>query len=154
MKTLLTMVLMCMAAVGLYAEESSAVKIIKAAKAPKPVGNYSHAVSIDLDKAKNLVFLAGQVALDPETGELMEGDIATATNRVLDNLEAILNEAGTNWANVVRVDVFLRDFNDWSGMNEEYAKRFPSGKFPARQTVEVGMEHRIEISCIAVVPRL
>ncbi len=131
---------------------NSPIQKIQAAKAPTPVGNYSHAISVDLQKTKNLVFLAGQVALNPKTGELMEDDIATATRQILDNMEAILKAAGSSWEYVTRVDVFLRDYNDWAGMNEEYAKRFPNGVFPARQTVEVGMDFRIEMSCIAVVP--
>lgn len=131
----------------------SPVTQIRAANAPQPVGNYSHAMSVDLEKTKNIVFLAGQVAINPETGELMEGDIATATNRILDNLEAILEASGSSWEFVVRVDVFLRDFSDWEGMNAVYAKRFPNGVYPARQSVGVKLDHRIEISCIAVVPK-
>jgi 2-iminobutanoate/2-iminopropanoate deaminase len=137
---------------SLHAYNESAIQQIRAENAPIPVGNYSHAMSIDLQKTKNIVFLSGQVAINPKTGELMEEDIATATNQVLDNLEVILKAAGSGWEYVARVDVFLRDFNDWDGMNAEYAKRFPKGVFPARQTVGVRLDHRIEISCIAVVP--
>lgn len=146
---LVYMLLMIAAALPL---SGSPVERIVAENAPIPLGNYSHAMSVDLQKAKNLLFLSGQVALDPKTGVLREEDIATATNQVLDNLEAILKAAGSDWPYVTRVDVFLRDFNDWEGMNIEYAKRFPSGVYPARQTVGVKMDHRIEISCIAIVP--
>jgi 2-iminobutanoate/2-iminopropanoate deaminase len=98
------------------------------------------------------VFVSGQVARDPVTGQLVEDDIATATARTMDNIEAILDAAGTGWCSVVRMDVFLRDMNDWEGMNAEYSKRFVSGAYPARQTVGVSMDNRIEMSCIAVVP--
>ncbi|MES2273802.1 MAG: RidA family protein [Chlamydiota bacterium] len=137
---------------GAVSADASPIQKIQTESAAKVLGNYSQAISVDLQKTKNLVFVAGQVAIDPATGELLEGDIYTATRQTLDNIEAILKASGSDWEHVVRMDVFLRDFNDWDGMNEEYAKRFPSGVFPARQTVEVGMENRVEISCIAVVP--
>jgi 2-iminobutanoate/2-iminopropanoate deaminase len=120
--------------------------------APAALGAYSQAVSVDLSKTKRMLFVAGQVAIDPETGALLENDIQTATKQTLDNIEAILTEAGTSWNFVVRMDVFLRDFNDWDGMNAVYAERFVDGVYPARQTVGVDMENLVEISCIAVVP--
>ena len=133
--------------------KNSPIERIQTRDAAAVLGNYSQAIRVDLEKTKNLVFVSGQVAIDPKTGELREGDIRTATNQTLDNIEVILREAGSDWQYVVRMDVFLKDFNDWDGMNEEYAKRFPHGVFPARQTVEVGMENLVEISCIAVVPK-
>lgn len=113
----------------------------------------SQAISVDLEKTKKLVFVSGQVAIDPVTGQEQESDIHIATNRTLDNVEAILKAAGSGWEYVVRVDIFLRDLSDWQGMNEEYAKRFPNGIYPARQTVGVNMVNRIEISCVAIVPK-
>jgi 2-iminobutanoate/2-iminopropanoate deaminase len=125
---------------------------ITTTNAPVPEGPYQQAVSVDLSHTKRLVFVSGQVAMDPVTGQLMEDDIQTATSQTMDNIEAILDAAGTGWCSVVRMDVFLRDMNDWEGMNAEYAKRFVNGAFPARQTVGVSMDNRIEMSCIAVVP--
>lgn len=113
----------------------------------------SQAIKVDLQNTKELVFVSGQVALDPKTGILLENDIQTATARTLDNVEAILKAAGSDWKYVTRVDIFLKDWSDWEAMNEEYGKRFPNGIFPARQTVVVNMENRIEISCIAIVPK-
>lgn len=112
----------------------------------------SQAIAVDIKQTKKLLFVSGQVALDPETGEELESDIRMATKRTMDNIEAILKEAGSDWKYVARVDVFLRDLNDWEGMNEVYGTYFPNGIFPARQTVGVNMVNRIEISCVAIVP--
>jgi 2-iminobutanoate/2-iminopropanoate deaminase len=126
---------------------------IEAKGAPAAMGAYSQAIAVDLTKAEKLVFVAGQIAINPKTGECMESDIRTATRQTLDNIEAILKEAGSDWDHVARVDVFLRDMKDWEGMNEEYAKRFKKCRcYPARQTVGVSMDNIVEISCIAVVP--
>ncbi len=127
------------------------IKNIETDQAPKPLGAYSQGTQVDLRNG-TLLFVSGQIAMDPKTGQLFEDDIRIATNKTLDNIAAILKAACSDMKYIVRMDVFLKDFNDWDGMNEEYAKRFPNGKFPARQTVQVGMENRIEISCIAFVP--
>ena len=113
--------------VGTLSATDLAIQKIQTKNAAQVLGNYSQAMSVDLQKTKNLVFVSGQVAIDPATGELLEGDIHTATRQTLDNIEAILKASGSGWEHVVRMDVFLKDFNDWDGMNEEYAKRFPSG---------------------------
>lgn len=94
--------------------------------------------------------------IDPKTGIMIEDSIQSATKQTLDNVEAILKEAGSDWEYVVRMDVFLQNFDrDWDGMNEEYSKRFTNGIFPARQTVGVSMDNNtlVEISCIAIVPK-
>lgn len=134
------------------------IQKIDTANAPKALGAYSQALSVDLENTKNLIFVCGQVAIDPKTGKMNEDDIHSATNQTLDNIEAILKEAGSDWKYVVRMDVFLQSERfdaDWDGMNEEYAKRFPDGIFPARQTVGVHMDANtlVEISCIAIVPK-
>lgn len=121
--------------------------------APAALGAYSQAVSVDLTQAQKLLFVSGQIAIDPATDQLMEDNIQTATRQTLDNIEAILTQAGTSWNFVVRMDVFLRDFDDWDDMNTVYAERFVDGVYPARQTVGVDMDNMIEISCIAVVPK-
>lgn len=104
-------------------------RIIKTSNAPQPVGPYSQA-----NQHGNLVFVAGQVALDPKTGKLFSGGIEEQTTRVLDNIKAILSEAGTSLDNVLKVSVFLRDVKDFGRMNEIYKKYFPANQ-PARTTV-------------------
>lgn len=138
------------------AANNDPIRKIEAADGPKVLGAYSQALCVDLNRTKSLVFVAGQVAIDPKTGKMNEENIHTATNQTLDNIEAILKEAGTDWSHVVRMDVFLKNFDkDWDGMNEEYAKRFPNGVYPVRQTVGVQLDPDtlVEISCIAVVPK-
>ena len=123
------------------------VRRIAAEDAPKAVGPYSQAVA-----AGELIFCAGQIPLDPATGQLVEGDIAVQTGRVLDNLAAVLAAAGSDLAHVVKTTVYLADLNDWNAMNDAYAQRFGESK-PARATIEAGKLPRgakIEIECIAV----
>jgi 2-iminobutanoate/2-iminopropanoate deaminase len=115
--------------------------------APKAVGPYSQAIV-----AGELIFCAGQIPLDPATGEIVEGDIAVQTGRVLDNLAEVLSAAGSDLAHVVKTTVYLADLNDWTAMNEAYALRFGESK-PARATIEAGKlprGARVEIECIAV----
>jgi len=123
------------------------VRRIAADDAPKAVGPYSQAVA-----AGELIFCAGQIPLDPATGQIVEGDIAVQTGRVLDNLAAVLAAAGSDLAHVVKTTVYLADLNDWNAMNDAYAQRFGESK-PARATIEAGKLPRgakIEIECIAV----
>lgn len=115
--------------------------------APRAVGPYSQAIL-----AGELVFCSGQIPLDPATGQLLEGDIAAQTGRVLDNLAAVLAAAGSDLAHVVKTTVFLADLGDFAAMNEAYATRFGEHR-PARSTVQVAAlprGARIEIECIAV----
>src|SRR5438876_7727215 len=115
--------------------------------APKALGPYSQAIA-----AGDLIFCSGQIPLDPGTGQLVEGDIAVQTRRVLDNLAAVLEAAGSDLAHVVKTSVFLADLNDFNAMNETYAQRF-GGHRPARATIEAGKLPRgakIEIDCVAV----
>lgn len=115
--------------------------------APKAVGPYSQAIV-----AGHLVFCSGQIPLDPATGQLVEGDIAVQTGRVLDNLAAVLSAAGSGLAQVVKTTVFLEDMNDFNAMNEAYAMKFGQHR-PARSTFQVAKlprGARIEIECIAV----
>jgi len=123
------------------------VRTIATAKAPKPIGPYSQAIS-----AGDLIFCAGQVALDPATGEVVPGDIRAQTARVLDNLAAVLAEAGSDLAHVVKTTVFLVDFAEFAAMNEVYGGRFGAHR-PARSTIPIGTlprGFRVEIECIAV----
>lgn len=100
-------------------------------KAPKPIGPYSQAVI-----AGNLVFLAGQIPIDPETGEVVSGGIREQTVRVLENVKAVLEAAGCSLEEVVNVTVFLRDLSHFNDFNEVYSKYFGESK-PARATVQV-----------------
>ena len=120
---------------------------VSSADAPKAIGPYSPAV-----RAGQLVFISGQVPIDPSSGNLIDGDIAAQTRRALDNLGALLKAAGLSYANVVRTTVFLADMNDFSAMNQAYATYF-SEPYPARSTVQVSRlpkDARVEIDVIAV----
>ena len=115
--------------------------------APKAIGPYSQAIMID-----GLVFTAGQVALDPKSGELVGTTTAQQTEQVLKNLAAVLAEAGTNLGNVVKTTVYLADMADFAQMNEVYAKHFGTHK-PARSTVQAAglpKAARVEIDVIAL----
>ena len=114
---------------------------------PKPIGPYSQAV-----RANGFLFVSGQVALDPKTGELTGADIRQQTERVLENVKGILEAAGVNMHHVAKTTVFLKDMNDFSPMNEVYAKYFTSAP-PARSTVQVSRlpkDALVEIEVIAV----
>lgn len=130
------------------------IKRIETNKAPQAIGPYSQAVSSKIEK--EWVFVSGQLPIDPKTNKLVEGDIQDQVRQVIDNLEAILKEAGTDIHHVTRVDIFLKDLKkDFAGMNEEYSKRFVGMTPPARQTVQVAelpLGSPVEISCIAFVP--
>jgi 2-iminobutanoate/2-iminopropanoate deaminase len=105
--------------------------IIKPAKSAPAVGPYNHAVRVG-----DLLFCAGQIPLDPATGNLVTGDIKAQTERVLQNVKAILDDQGLTFANVVKSTVFLTNLADFAGMNEVYARHFTSD-YPARSTVQV-----------------
>lgn len=114
--------------------------------APKPIGPYSQAVL-----AGGFVFLSGQGALDPATNRLIEGDIAEQTERVFQNLKAVLEASGSSLGQVVKTTVFLKDLNDFPKMNEVYARYFPENP-PARTTVQAArlpLDILVEIDAIA-----
>ena len=114
--------------------------------APKAIGPYSQAV-----RAGQLLFVSGQVPLDPATGQIVSGDIAAQTHRVFDNLGAVLEAGGRSFADVVRTTVFLADMNDFAAVNEVYGTYF-SEPYPARATVQVARlpkDARVEIDVIA-----
>lgn len=123
--------------------------VIETADAPKAIGPYSQAI-----KSGDLVFLSGQIPLDPTTGELVRADVATETARVLDNLEAVLRAAGCSFADVVRTTIYLTDLGDFAVVNETYGKRFQAAP-PARATVQVAAlpkGARVEIDAVARTP--
>ena len=119
---------------------------VASASAPKAIGPYSQAI-----RAGHLVFVSGQIPLDPATGTIVEGDIAKQTRRVMENLAAVLAAAGLSFAHVVRTTIFLADMNDFSTVNEAYGKYFAE-PYPARATVQVARlprDVRVEIDVIA-----
>lgn len=105
-------------------------KIVLTQNAPAPIGPYSQAVRIG-----DLVFLSGQIPLDPKTGEVVGGDIETATQRVLDNISAVLDAEGLSFRHVVKTTVFMQDLSLFPRMNAVYARAFPENP-PARSTVQ------------------
>jgi 2-iminobutanoate/2-iminopropanoate deaminase len=115
-------------------------------KAPKAIGPYSQAIA-----AGDLIFVSGQIPLDPQTQQMVQGDVRTQTERVMENLSAILSAAGVGFGDVVKASIFLTDLNDFAAVNEIYGKRFPSAP-PARSTVQVAAlptGARVEIDVIA-----
>lgn len=122
------------------------MKAISTADAPAAIGPYSQAIH-----SGDLVFLSGQVPIDPKTGELVGGDIGAQTDRVLDNLAAVLSAAGCGFDDVVKTTIYLVDLGDFQAVNQTYAKRFTSAP-PARATVQVSAlpkGARVEIDAIA-----
>lgn len=100
-----------------------------------------------------MLFCSGQIALDPATGQIIEGDVQAQTKQVMANLAAVLKEAGATWENVVKTGVFLKDMNDFAAVNAVYATYFDEATAPARACVEVARLPKdvlVEIECIAV----
>ena len=122
-------------------------RIVRTEQAPQAIGPYSQAVV-----AGGFVYVAGQLALDPHTGQLVPGDVRIQTKRVMENIKAILEGAGSSMAGVVKTTVFLRDLNDFGAMNEIYGSYFQEDP-PARSTVQVAKLPRegvVEIEVVAV----
>lgn len=126
-------------------------KIIQTDQAPAPVGPYNQGVVA----SGAMLFVAGQIPLDAATGELVGTTVAEQTEKVLENLAAVVKAAGSDLSQVVKTSVFLKDMNDFAAMNEVYAKHFGDTDAPARACVEVARlpkDVRVEIECIAMVP--
>jgi len=122
-------------------------EVISTAAAPGAIGPFSQAI-----RAGGFVFVSGQVALDPATGKVAPGDVSAQTERVLQNLSAVLAAAGSDPSRVVRTGVFLRNMNDFAAMNAVYARWFPEGP-PARTTIEAArlpLDVLVEIDAIAL----
>ena len=120
--------------------------VIHTKDAPAAIGPYSQAV-----RTGNLLFVSGQIPMDPETGTVIIGGIEAATHKVMKNIESILNEAGGTFDNIVKTTIFLKSMEDFTEINAVYGSYF-SGNFPARETVEVSRlpkDVEIEISVIA-----
>ena len=121
-------------------------QIINTNQAPAPIGPYSQAVQFG-----NMIFISGQIAIIPETGELVKGNIKDETEQVMKNLKAILNEAGMDFSNIIKSSIFLMDMGKFADVNEVYGTYFKEN-FPARETVQVaGLPKgvQVEISVIA-----
>ncbi|HEY2645572.1 MAG TPA: RidA family protein [Candidatus Acidoferrales bacterium] len=123
------------------------IEIVATDRGPDAIGPYSQAV-----RANGFVFLSGQIALDPKTQLVVEGDVTAQTERVLENLKGVVEAAGSSLQHVVKTTVFLADMNDFAAMNEVYSRYFAAHK-PARSTVEVSRlpkNVRVEIDLIAL----
>ncbi len=123
-------------------------KIINTPKAPAPIGPYNQATLI-----KDTLYISGQIPIDPATGELVSGDIKKETKQSMENLKAILDEAGMTFENVVKTSIFIKDMHQFAEINEVYGAYFDADTAPARETVEVANLPKfvnVEISMIAV----
>ena len=126
-------------------------EIIYTNKAPDPIGPYSQAIEVSTQRS-NLIFTSGQIPIDPDTGNIVSGGIKDQTRQVLKNVSAVLEEGGSSIANVVKTTVFIKDMNEFTAMNEVYAKYFPKQP-PARSTVQavrLPRDVRVEIDAIAI----
>ena len=127
------------------------LKRILTDKAPSPIGPYSQGILVD----GKFLYTAGQVALDPKTGKLVEGDIKAQTRQALQNIEQVLMAAGASLNSVVKTTVFLSDMNEFAAMNEVYAE-FLGNSAPARSTVQVARlpkDAKVEIEAVAVIEK-
>jgi 2-iminobutanoate/2-iminopropanoate deaminase len=126
----------------------ASIKTVSTPNAPKAIGPYSQGII-----ANGFLYTAGQIALDPATGDVIEGDVVAQARRVLTNLKAILDAAGVSWNDVVKTTVYLKDLGDFARVNEEYAKALGDAR-PARSTVQVSALPRgvlVEIDAVAAV---
>ena len=122
--------------------------IVNTPEAPAPIGPYSQAVTFG-----NTLYTSGQIAIDPQTSELVSGAIEEETERVMQNLKAVVDAAGYSMENIVKCTIFIKDMNDFGSINSIYGSYFNDETAPARETVEVARlpkDVRVEISCIAV----
>ncbi len=130
----------------------SNIQVIRTDKAPSPVGPYNQAIAAQ----GKLLFLAGQIPLDPKTGQLVgENDISQQTQQVMNNIEAILQAAGASWQDAVKTTVFLSNLENFAQMNQVYGQYFDEETAPARACVEVSRLPKdvlVEVECIAVIP--
>jgi 2-iminobutanoate/2-iminopropanoate deaminase len=122
-------------------------KEIRSSNAPSPIGPYSQAIL-----SGNTLYVSGQIAIDPSSGELLQGSLEEETHLVMKNLKAVLKEAGMDLSHVLKCSIFLKSMGDFAEVNKIYGSYF-SEPYPARETVEVSQlpkDVRVEISCVAV----
>ena len=123
-------------------------KIINTPNAPAPIGPYNQAILVN-----NILYISGQIALNPDTGDLILDDIKQETHQVMNNLKAILEASDMSFENVVKSSIFISDMNDFTLINETYGSYFDGHNAPARETVEVARlpkDVNVEISMIAI----
>ncbi len=123
-------------------------KVIYSANAPEPIGPYSQAI-----QAGNMLFISGQVAIEQSTGKIITATIQEETHQVMKNIKEILSAANTDFQNIVKCTIFLKDMNNFPKVNEVYGSYF-TNQPPARETVEVSRlpkDVNVEISCIAII---
>jgi len=126
----------------------SSKKIIQTPNAPAPIGPYNQAVLVG-----NTLYISGQIPMDPSSGQLVEGDIKKETRQSMENLKAILTEAGMDFSDVVKTSIFVKDMHQFAQINEVYGAYFDAATAPARETVEVANLPKfvnVEISMIAI----
>ncbi|PCI32392.1 MAG: reactive intermediate/imine deaminase [Flavobacteriaceae bacterium] len=124
-------------------------KIINTSNAPAPIGPYSQAILTG-----NTLYTSGQIPIDPKTGQLIMDTITNETTQVMENLKAVLTEAGMSFDNVVKASIFISDMNNFGAINEVYGSYFDAATAPARETVQVARlpkDVNVEISVIAVI---
>ena len=122
--------------------------VVETSQAPSPIGPYNQAI-----KHGGTLYVSGQIAIDPTTGEVMMDDIKTETEQVMLNLQAVLSEAGMSFDNVVKATIYMTDLRDYADMNSVYAKFFNNENAPAREAIEISRLPKnvnLEISVIAV----
>ena len=127
--------------------------IVRTTQAPAAIGPYSQAVIVPIGEGKRMIFCSGQIALDPATGIVIEGDVAAQTRQALENLGAVLAAAGAGWSDIVRTTIFLADMGDFATVNGIYGEKFPIDP-PSRSTIEAARlprDARVEIDAIAIV---
>ena len=149
----LFLILFCLNILGCEVDFSTKIntgnnkKVIATDKAPKAIGPYSQAIEID-----NTLYLAGQIGLDPASGKLVDGGIEKQTDRVMKNLQAVLDAAGYAFDNVVQTQVFVADLNDYKAMNDVYAKYFSDAP-PARAAVQAVLPRGALVEIMMVAKR-
>lgn len=124
-------------------------KVVQTDRAPAPVGPYNQAIAA----TGEMLFVSGQIAIDPSTNELVTGDVAKQTEQVMNNLQAVLDAAGATFENAVKMTIFLKDMGDFATVNQVYSSYFDPETAPARACVEVARLPKdvlVEIDCIAV----
>ncbi|WP_010245495.1 RidA family protein [Acetivibrio cellulolyticus] len=125
------------------------IEVISTSNAPKAIGPYSQAI-----KTQNMVFTSGQIPIHPATGDIVSGGIENQTKQVLENLKAVLVEAGTGLENVIKTTVYIKDMNDFTLVNQIYGEYFRA-PYPARSCIEVARlpkDVMIEIEAVAIIP--
>ena len=123
-------------------------KPILTPSAPEPIGPYNQAIQYE-----NMIFVSGQIPLNPDDGNLISSGIKDETRQVMENLKAVLKEGGFNMEDIVKTSIFLKNMENFGAVNEEYGTYFSSSIPPARETVEVSklpLDVNVEISCIAI----